>query len=76
MMYSPENHIGKKGYVKLDKGVYAYGSIVETGIVGASEYYALLEWTNCKGNLVKVCLSDMRELKQVKPRGRILGVAK
>lgn len=62
MLYDPSKHLGRKGYVKLDANLYAYGEIVETGISGASGYYALLEFYNYKGNAVKVMLSDIREL--------------
>lgn len=32
MTFNPKEHIGRKGYVKIADGVYAYGTICETGL--------------------------------------------
>ena len=73
MKFNPENHIGREGYVKIDKGLYAFGKIVETGFSGMAGYYALLQCYNSKGNQMKICLSDIRELIKNKPNGKIIG---
>ena len=73
MLFNPEKHIGRKGYVKMADGLYAYGEICETGISGLAGYYALLEFITDKGRQAKLCLTDIRELIITKPTGRIIG---
>ena len=74
MLFDPSKHLGRKGYVKMSDGLYAYGSICETGISGAAGYYALLEFFTDKNRQAKLLLEDIRELIVERPRkGKIVG---
>jgi hypothetical protein len=72
MRFDPVNYLGKKGYVKISKGIYVFGQITETGISGASGYYAILEFTTPKNRQCKLLLEHIKELKLTKPNNVIL----
>lgn len=72
MTFDPEKYLGRKGYVKVEDGIYAYGEIRETGASGTAGYYAILEFRTKKGRLVKLCLEDIRELLKEAPRGVVI----
>ena len=68
-----EKYIGMRGYVKLDKGLYAYGEIVETGFSGASGFYLLVSFYVPKGNHCKIAINSINELIRGRtPKGTIL----
>ena len=71
-LHTLDNMLGKKGYVFLGKGVYLLGTINETGISGASGYYAVLEGFSI-GKQIKVGIFAEKGLIQhCLPKGAII----